>query len=81
MTLLEFANEMQKKLDDNSHKTGWDQCSDAYLLNRLRQETGELARAVARKDDPKAIIREAADVANFAYFIADNCSQSVEDPA
>ena len=80
MTLLEFCNEMQKKLDDNSHKTGWDQCSDAYLLNRLRQETDELIRAVERQE-PQAIIREAADVANFAYFIADNCSQSVEDPA
>ena len=68
-SLAWFTNEMQSKLDANSHKSGWHSCTQQWLLNRLRQETKELERAIAKD---KNVVQEAADVANFAMMIADN---------
>lgn len=64
-----FANEMERQLQENDHKSGWDTLSLKWLLNRLRQETQELERAIAKGT---GITDEAADVANFAMMIADN---------
>ena len=69
MDLLAFAGEMQRQLNENAHKGSWRRCTNRYLLNRLRQELGELRRAVK---EGKNIVEEAADVANFAMMIADN---------
>lgn len=68
-----FANAMQKELDNNSHKGGWSSMSQQWLLRRLRQETKELERAIAKG---KNVVEEAADVANFAMMIADNYAES-----
>lgn len=68
--VLWFAQEMERKLQENDHKGGWDTCSPKWLLNRLRQETAELELAIAT-GDPVKTTREAADVANFAMMIAD----------
>lgn len=71
-----FLSDMAERLEANDHKTGWDHMSLTQLLQRLRQETGELERAIAKTDavhvDNGSIIKEAADVANFAMMIADN---------
>lgn len=76
MNLIEFAVEMQRKLDDNAHKPGWDRDTFAALIKRLRQEVDELERATSRRGlIKKEIVKEAADVANFAYFIADNATR------
>ena len=64
-----FANEMEFQLIENDHKSGWRGLTNAWLLNRLRQEVGELERAVI---EGKNVIEEAADVANFAMMIAAN---------
>ena len=64
-----FANEMQRELNANQHKNGWETLSYRWMLNRLRQEIGELERAVEMRKD---VVSEAADVANFAMMIADN---------
>lgn len=72
---LWFRSQMLLKLRLNANKAGWDTVSQRWLLNRLRQEVGELARAVEQyEDDADAanVIFEAADVANFAMMIADN---------
>ena len=71
-----FANEMQRELHANNHKTGWDNLSQKWLLNRLKQEVGELERAV---ESGKNIVSEAADVANFAMMIADKSQEQVDD--
>lgn len=74
MTLLEFAREMEKKLHDNEHKGHWDGCDPRWLLRRLKQETGELDRAMKQAKGPgtaRFVVEEAADVANFAMMIAD----------
>lgn len=65
-----FLGEMQLKLQENSHKEGWINLHYPYLLRRIGGELAELRRAI-KKGDEEEIIREAADVANFAMMIAD----------
>jgi NTP pyrophosphatase (non-canonical NTP hydrolase) len=72
-----FANEMEKKLGVNDHKSGWEGMTYPQLIRRLRQELGELERAIA-KGKP-GVIGEAADVANFAMMIADNFYDAREE--
>ena len=72
-SLAWFTNAMQTELDNNRHKGGWGSMSQKWLLRRLRQETKELERAIA---EGKNVVEEAADVANFAMMIADNCAES-----
>ena len=71
MSLTEFVLIQQDKLQENSHKTGWRDCSVKWLLNRLKQETSELCKAIKENADKEDVQREAADISNFAYFIAD----------
>ena len=71
--LARFAQAMQLVLEANDHKRGWEHATTAYLLRRLKQELGELERALNDKTVTTArIIHEAADVANFCMMIADN---------
>ncbi len=66
-----FAEQMERKLQENDCKGGWGLAGNEYLLARLREETVELGKAlVASSRAP--VIREAADVANFAMMIADH---------
>jgi NTP pyrophosphatase (non-canonical NTP hydrolase) len=76
--LARFAIEMERQLRANDHKTGWTDCEQRWLLNRLKQETAELERALT---SGKNIVKETADVANFAMMIADNALEYVPPPA
>lgn len=69
--LGKFAAAMAERLDANSHKSGWADMTPGALLRRLKQEVGELDRAIKSGAVPEQVIREAADVANFAAMIAD----------
>jgi NTP pyrophosphatase (non-canonical NTP hydrolase) len=70
-----FAEQMENKLKENDHKGGWDNCNVYWLWQRLQDESGELLTAINLYRDLGAdknnIIKEAADVANFAMMIAD----------
>ena len=71
-----FAQEMERQLTENDHKGGWKKCDYLYLMSRLKEETGELHRAIQARflvniHAEKLITKEAADVANFAMMIAD----------
>jgi hypothetical protein len=68
--VLWFATEMEKCLQANDHKGGWEHCEDVYLVDRLYDEIEELEEALVH-EDPERIIREAGDVANFAMMLAD----------
>lgn len=85
--VLWFADRMEKKLRENDHKGHWSRCTNRYLFVRLRTELRELVAAASgfRRMTKKklstdadllaageAVMREAADVANFAMMIADN---------
>lgn len=74
-----FALLMERALQANDHKGGWDEESAEWLLSRLREEAEELAAvtpSAAHSNiscDAERVGREAADVANFAMMIADVC--------
>lgn len=65
-----FAEAMENKLLKNDWKRHWSHMNIQYLSMRLSQEREELRKAVER-GDPEEILSEAADVANFAMFIAE----------
>lgn len=74
-SLLEpFFQEMLERLKANSHKSGWDDLDPDYAISRLKQETRELEHALFKAEEESMsfnnVIREAADVANFAAMIA-----------
>lgn len=84
--VLEFAKRMEAKLEKNRHKgdrAGWLQDDPNDLLDRLREEMDELAGAMHEAYGPMqggmqtrqwaamTVANEAADVANFAMFLAD----------
>ena len=68
--VLAFADAMEAKLKENDRKRHWYRLGMQTLSMRLTQEREELRRAV-KSGDPAEVLREAADVANFAMMIAD----------
>jgi hypothetical protein len=81
-----FAIEMEKKLALNDHKTGWKDCEVDWLIERLECEVTELKDEWwKRKNDfgrnagegfmftasNQDLIKECADIANFAMMVAD----------
>jgi len=77
-SLLRFALHMEAQLRANDHKRGWQEDDFADLFARLEEESEELGDIVLKEaglwqsGDPR-VLKEAADVANFAMMIADNC--------
>ena len=70
-----FAAAMERELRANDYKGGWTHMTMRRLMTRLRQEVEELENA----DGTESVMREAADVANFAMMIADVCGGLRED--
>lgn len=72
--LWRFALAMEAQLRANDNKPGWDGDPLESLLQRLREESDELASEIYKRafGEKHAITKEAADVANFAMMIADN---------
>lgn len=76
-----FAERMKQKLrkPENEAKGGWREDPFLNLLSRLNEERKELVAEICDDDkysfDYEAIMNEAADVANFAMFIADRALQ------
>jgi hypothetical protein len=72
-----FSQQMEINLYENDHKGGWENCGIFWLRERLVQEVRELSPAMYVGHNSESgidsvnIIREAADVANFAMMIAD----------
>lgn len=74
-----FADAMEAQLRANDHKGGWKMDKPEDLFVRLTEEASELDHEIAQKYiretlfDPSEVVKEAADVANFAMMIADVC--------
>lgn len=71
-----FAEQMEKMLQANDHKAGWQDCNFDYLEDKLDEEVREvkvelLKNSNGRSNEPD-IIKEAADAANILMMIADN---------
>jgi hypothetical protein len=72
-----FAEEMERQLQANEHKGGWEDCTICHLIVELRRNSYELERAALRVDagltsSTPSVVRRAANVANFAMMVADN---------
>lgn len=81
--VLGFAVWMEQKLSENRHKGGresWLRDDPLALLARLREEAHELEAEIVGLSmgfsSELSILREAADVANFAMMIADSVTRS-----
>jgi len=71
-----FAIAMEEQLRVNDYKGGWRNCRLATLLGRINDELDELKSAVGEhmeEWDGHNVVKEAADVANFALMVADIC--------
>ena len=76
-----FAEQMERKLKANDHKSHWRESDVVWLFERMQDERIELWEAfkptrpfgcfVDTPNDVERVIDEAADVANFAMMIAD----------
>ena len=85
-----FAEEMEKKLRENDHKGGWTEEDLGYLHHGIMREAKELEELLVRYDmigkvifsltpiKKRKIIRECADIANFAMMIADNTRRLID---
>jgi len=70
---IEFARAMEEKLIMNDQKGGWkNRPVHPDLFDRLTLEMSELECALTTPEDDASIMREAADVGNFAMMIFDN---------
>lgn len=68
--VAKFAELMEEKLAENDHKGHWSEAPWDYHVERLQQEVEELHDALIQ-GNPRLIAEEAADVGNFAMFLAD----------
>jgi len=66
----DFIKAMQAKLDEKSHKSAPLKLSFQVLCMLLQEEADELYIAFEHDATPEEIVKECADVANFAMFIA-----------
>lgn len=73
-----LAGYMIEKLQKNAHKGDWLQCDLEFLFRRLEDERQELTSAVESGLHPEEVLREAADVANFAMMIAECVESGVQ---
>jgi len=67
-----FAMIMEGRLQEHEDRGGWRDEPLDYLFKRLVEEMGELSAALLGHKDKEKMIRECADVANFAMMIADD---------
>ena len=73
-----FSREMESELTKHVDRPGWKREAFNFLYGRLCEEVIELDKALfengraIRKKNSKQIVKECADVANFAMMIADN---------
>lgn len=69
--VLDFAQDMEERLKANDHKNGYLDMSFNSLLYRLKEETDKLDDELhSDTRRVKRIVKEAANVANFALMIA-----------
>ena len=71
----EFAKMMETVLRHNDWKGGWESMSEWDIIRRMSQELDELHWEISRyfydrsRFDGERVIKETADLANFAAFL------------
>jgi hypothetical protein len=71
--VLKFAEQMERKLRENDHKGGWRETDMLYLFGMLKEEVEELDIALEGTMIAEDVLKECADVANYAMMLASNC--------
>ncbi len=71
-----FAREMERVLQANDHKGGWQDMTPLELLDSLTDEWVELSNAVDA-GAMRATAEEAIDVANFAMMLYEQALRHV----
>ena len=66
----QFAELMEKRLQDHDDRPGWKDASADYLRELMYHQTVKLDHAI-EAEDPPLIAKYAADIANFAMMITD----------
>lgn len=77
--VLWFSKQMESKLKENDHKDGWKDTTVSQLLTLLKIEVSELDAEIDTVNEIKRedVIKECADIANFALMIADRCGKNI----
>lgn len=77
-----FVEAMKKEQHTNKWKGSYTLCTFGFLSKRLHEEAHELSRALQKakyQKDYQQVLSEAADVANFALFIAHNAKELIAE--
>jgi len=69
--VAEFAESMEARLVEHEYKGGWQECSIDFLISQLRLNVAHLQIAIHAGASKERLIKQAADVANYAMMIAD----------
>lgn len=64
----EFSAEMEKQLQANEHKGGWQDCTNEYLAGKLKKNLSKMEGCISHSE----FRRRCANIANFAMMLADN---------
>ena len=83
-SVLEFAEDMEKKLSENDHKKHWNDCNSNYLYSMLQEEFNEVSAEIFKlyyyfnseeyqvTEEMKVdAVKELADLANICHMLAD----------
>lgn len=81
-----FASVMEGVLQDNDERGGWSKCSMFWLLERIEEQVKSAREAVVELsvkrfegleagNEFRVLIKEAADIANFAMMVADRAQK------
>lgn len=74
-----FVTEMETKLDSNNYKGTWKNDSINRLFDMLEDEADELFSEITEINvSNENIIKECADVANFAMMIAERAKSGIK---
>ena len=46
--VMKFAEAMERKLQENDHKSGWQHMSASGILGRIQDESSELVRSLSK---------------------------------
>ena len=76
-SVKEFAEMIEKILQKNDSKGGWEECTNLYLATRLVEEVGEVMQKL-NAGERGAMSLEVIDVANFAMMLYDNNADQIK---
>ncbi|KHF33430.1 hypothetical protein [Paenibacillus sp. USDA918EY] len=66
--VAEFSKQMEKQLQANEHKGGWENYTNQFLRNELEKNFRKLMRCSSHDE----YRRRCANIANFAMMLSEN---------